>query len=87
MNAQTRISEKGQVVVPKATRDRLGWQPGTDLDVIETGDGILLRRRSMPNTLTVQAAVARLRTIHRHEGSPVPLEQLNWSPNVDDDDL
>jgi AbrB family looped-hinge helix DNA binding protein len=85
MSAQTRISEKGQVVVPKATRDRLGWQPGTDLDVIETGDGILLRRHSMPNTLTVQAAVARLRTIHRHEGALVPLEELNWSPNVDEE--
>ncbi|WP_242140272.1 MULTISPECIES: AbrB/MazE/SpoVT family DNA-binding domain-containing protein [unclassified Sphingomonas] len=87
MTLQTRISEKGQVVVPKATRDRLGWQPGTDLDVIETGDGIMLRRRAMPNTLTVDAAVARLRSLYRHEGAPVPLEQLNWSAAVDDADL
>ena len=45
MNAYTRMSDKGQVVVPKAIRDTKGWPAGTDLEVIDAGDGVLLRPR------------------------------------------
>ena len=84
MNAYTKISEKGQVVVPKATRDRLGWQPGTDLEVIETGDAVTLRSKRQRNTLTVAEATARFREIYRHEGPPLSIEQLSWRPDRDD---
>lgn len=43
MNAQTKLSAKGQVVIPKAIRDRLNWQEGAALDVVETASGLLLR--------------------------------------------
>jgi AbrB family looped-hinge helix DNA binding protein len=85
MNAYTKVSEKGQVVVPKATRDRLGWQPGTDLEVIESGDAVTLRKRSSDRTLTVEAAVARLRGIVRYDGPPIPIDRLSWSPDVEDE--
>jgi AbrB family looped-hinge helix DNA binding protein len=39
----TRLSTKGQVIVPKRIRDSQAWPPGTELTVEETGDGILLR--------------------------------------------
>lgn len=84
MGARTRISEKGQVVVPKATRDRLGWAPGTELDIVESTDAIILRPRRPGGQLTVEQGIARLRTLYRHEGPPVPVEALNWSPDVDD---
>ena len=83
---QTRISDKGQVVVPKSLRDELGWLPGTDLEVIRTAGGVLLRERSSAKRLTVQEAVAKLRSLYQHEGPPVPVEQLSWSPDVDDDE-
>ena len=85
MSAYTKVSEKGQVVVPKATRDRLGWQPGTDLEVIESGDAVTLRKRSSDRTLTVEAAVARLRGIVHSDGPPIPIDRLSWSPDVEDD--
>jgi len=44
MNAQTKMSAKGQVVIPKAVRDRLQWDAGAELEVIETASGVLLRR-------------------------------------------
>jgi AbrB family looped-hinge helix DNA binding protein len=33
MRSSTKISTKGQVVIPKAMRDRLRWTPGTRLQV------------------------------------------------------
>jgi AbrB family looped-hinge helix DNA binding protein len=39
----TRLSSKGQIILPKAVRDQHHWGPGTDFSVEDTGDGILLR--------------------------------------------
>jgi AbrB family looped-hinge helix DNA binding protein len=44
--AKTRVSTKGQVILPKSIRDRLQWSPGTELSVEETAEGVLLRRSS-----------------------------------------
>jgi len=39
----TRLSTKGQIVLPKGIRVSRAWGPGTEFTVEETGDGILLR--------------------------------------------
>jgi AbrB family looped-hinge helix DNA binding protein len=39
----TKVSSKGQVVIPKEMRESHGWGPGTLLIIQEQGDGILLR--------------------------------------------
>jgi len=39
----TRLSTKGQIVLPTAIRASRAWGPGTEFTVEETGDGILLR--------------------------------------------
>lgn len=39
----TRLSTKGQIVVPKNIRSSRAWGPGTEFTVVETEDGILLR--------------------------------------------
>ena len=39
----TRLSTKGQIVLPKNIRASRAWGPGTEFVVEETGDGILLR--------------------------------------------
>lgn len=86
MNAFTKMSDKGQVVVPKMVRDLKGWLPGTDFEVIDLGDGIMLRPRRRAKTLTVDEAIAKLRTLYRHVGPPVPVEQLSWNADGDDHD-
>lgn len=46
---QTKLSTKGQVVLPRPLRRRLGLQPGDMLDAKLSGGGVLLtprRRRS-----------------------------------------
>ncbi|MGL5837666.1 MAG: AbrB/MazE/SpoVT family DNA-binding domain-containing protein [Sphingorhabdus sp.] len=43
MNAETTISSKGQIVIPKDVRDRLKLEPGMSLEVIETAGGLFLK--------------------------------------------
>jgi AbrB family looped-hinge helix DNA binding protein len=40
---RTRLSNKGQVVIPKQVRAAHGWEPGLELVVEDTGDGIMLK--------------------------------------------
>jgi AbrB family looped-hinge helix DNA binding protein len=49
MNMITRISAKGQVVLPKAARDLKGWQTGDRLEVVDTPAGLLLRPDAAPS--------------------------------------
>lgn len=42
----TRLSAKGQVVLPKGVRDANGWAPGVEFIVENTPAGVLLRARS-----------------------------------------
>jgi AbrB family looped-hinge helix DNA binding protein len=39
----TTVSTKGQVILPKAIRQRKHWEPGTRLVVEDTPDGVLLK--------------------------------------------
>ncbi len=40
--AQTRLSTKGQVILPAELRKKRGWKPGQVLEVRETPEGLLL---------------------------------------------
>lgn len=42
----TRLSSKGQVIIPKALRNVHHWAPGLELVVIDTGDGLLLKPKA-----------------------------------------
>ena len=39
----TKVSTKGQVILPKAIRQQRRWEPGTRLTVEDTPDGVLLK--------------------------------------------
>ena len=39
----TRLSSKGQVILPKSVRLAHDWQPGTELAVEDREDGVLLK--------------------------------------------
>lgn len=40
----TRLSTKGQLIIPKEIRERHGWGPGVELEIEERGDSVVLRR-------------------------------------------
>jgi len=41
----TILSTKGQIVIPAEVRERKGFHPGDELDVRETADGIMIRKK------------------------------------------
>ena len=47
----TKLSTKGQIILPKAIRDAHAWNAGTEFIVEETARGVLLRPlRMLPET-------------------------------------
>ena len=42
----TRLSSKGQVIIPKVFRSTLHWEAGQELTVIDTGDGLLIKPKA-----------------------------------------
>lgn len=40
----TRVSDKGQVVIPKEIRDKFNFSEGSKLIVVATGDAVILQR-------------------------------------------
>lgn len=43
----TRLSSKGQVILPKSIRTAHQWEPGVEFVVEDTADGVLLRPVSL----------------------------------------
>jgi len=68
----TRLSTKGQVVLPLGIRAARAWESGTEFTVEETCDGILLRPvRVLPETsLDMVAGCLRI------HGKPKTLAQM-----------
>lgn len=75
MNAQTKLSAKGQVVIPKAVRDRLHWKEGAALEVVERADGVLLRATG-PDRERISIEEFR-RRVPPYEGRPISLEDID----------
>ncbi len=49
----TKLSSKGQVIIPKPVRSAHDWKAGQELVVIDTGDGILLRPKTPFSTTDI----------------------------------
>jgi AbrB family looped-hinge helix DNA binding protein len=71
--AKTRLSSKGQVIIPKAVRDRHGWRPGVELEVEDRGDAVMLRpARPFPQT-----TFEEVRGCLKYDGPPHTIEEMD----------
>ena len=61
----TRLSTKGQIVLPKTMRTSRAWGPGTEFTVQETGDGILLRPAGRFSETDLDEVAGCLRSKHK----------------------
>ena len=69
----TRLSSKGQIVLPKSVREARSWKPGTEFAVDETSDGILLRPlRPFPPT-----SIAEVYGCLKYTGRPKTFRQMD----------
>ncbi len=63
--ATTKMSAKGQVVIPENIRKRLGLQPGAQFVVIGNGDVVILKVIAPPSVAEFDDLVAETRKAAR----------------------
>ena len=67
----TRVSDKGQVVIPKEIRDKFNFTEGSKLIVVGVGDAVILKRietvvgptQTRELTAKVRGATGKLKTV------------------------
>ncbi|HEY1755000.1 MAG TPA: AbrB/MazE/SpoVT family DNA-binding domain-containing protein [Bryobacteraceae bacterium] len=69
----TRLSTKGQVILPKAVRDARAWLPGTMFAVEETPEGVLLRPLRRFRETRLEEVVGCLKYV----GTPATVEEMD----------
>jgi|GEM_PF-7092591 len=60
MAAEVTLDRFGRILVPKALRDRYGWNPGISLRLMEDGDGIRVMPAAAPTGAGVTVADGRV---------------------------
>ena len=66
--ATTRMSSKGQVVIPEEIRERLGLQTGTQFVVVGNRDVVILKAITPPSLKAFDDLVSRARMQARRAG-------------------
>ncbi len=73
MMETTRLSSKGQIVIPKSLRDMYHWEPGDEFIVTDTGHGLLLTpQRPFPVT-----TVEEVMSIIDYRGPAYTVEEMD----------
>jgi AbrB family looped-hinge helix DNA binding protein len=73
----TTLSSKGQVIIPKTLRAALRWAPGTQLEVHDTPEGVLLRPAALATKASLPEGLAAIRRRVAYAGPTVSLEDMN----------
>lgn len=64
----TKLSSRGQVVLPEEIRNRLGLEPGVRFVVLGEGDTVVLKRIQPPSLDEFDALLARARQAAENAG-------------------
>lgn len=80
MATRIKASTKGQIVLPKRTRDRLGIIAGTELEVIDTAGGVELRPARKQTALSVDEAIKRAQAVINYTGPR--LGEADWQRGI-----
>ena len=70
--ASTRLSTKGQVILPKSVRDAGDWKPGTEFEVTARDGGVFLAPKLPRKRYTIDDLYGCL----PYEGPPKTLEDM-----------
>ena len=69
----TKLSSKGQVIIPKYIRSSYHWEAGQELIVIDTGDGILLK----PKAAFLESMLSEVAGCLHYEGAAKTIEEMD----------
>lgn len=75
MGDQTKLSGKGQVVIPKELRDALAWAPGLSLSIRKSGHRVILEP-VRPDRPRISYEEFR-RRVPVYKGKPKTLEEMD----------
>lgn len=84
---KTRLSSKGQVIIPKSVRDHKGWRAGDELIVEERPEGLLLRRAKPFKRTTIEEVTGCAgykgpsRTIEEMDAAVGEMIRRKWERN------
>lgn len=68
----TKLSTKGQLIIPKDVRDNLGWTAGTEIEVEQQDDRVVLsRKQDFPRTRLEDFIGCA-----KYDGPPLSLEEM-----------
>ena len=69
----TRLSSRGQIVIPKSIREAHNWTVGQEFEIVDSGHAVVLRpKKPFPETTLDEVAGCL-----EYDGPPVPVEQLS----------
>jgi AbrB family looped-hinge helix DNA binding protein len=78
MNVRAKFSSKGQIVVPKEIRDRLGFVEGTEVAFSETNDGLLIKPIPTRNSKFPSITFEEFKKLRvKWTGKPVTIEDMD----------
>jgi AbrB family looped-hinge helix DNA binding protein len=69
----TKLSSKGQVIIPKHIRSSYHWETGQELIVIDTGSGILLKPKEPLSKSKLNDVAGCL----RYTGAAKTIDEMN----------
>ncbi len=69
----TRLSSKGQVIIPKPLRTAHHWEAGQELVVIDQGDAILLK----PQKSFKESKIHDVASCLKYKGTPKTIDDMN----------
>ena len=76
----TRLSSKGQVVIPRAVREAMQLKVGTEFVVRQEGVSVILEPKARAKKLTPEEAeveLAKIRARHPYLGPPISIEDMD----------
>ena len=77
---QTKVSTRGQVVIPKDVRDRLKFDIGTQLEVIVEDDAVTFRRLGARKSKSFEECEAQIRAAVTYHGPRGDVS--NWHDSI-----
>ena len=69
----TVVSTKGQVILPKAIRDKRRWAAGTKLTIEETSEGVLLKSATLFPETDLDSVCGML----KYDGPALTIEEMD----------